>query len=103
MNSINFPRRYYLLQRIRARADESPTEPAWQAKQKEQPGTPLPAAFPYRARLFAVGYETYADFIGADENELRVNVGLTPRECELVFGQIDDDGWPDGIPTPGIS
>lgn len=93
--TINSVRRYYLLERIRARAELSPTEPAWQYKQEHEAGTALPADFPVREKLVVSGYTTYADLNGADTNELRTNCGLTPREAQAVFDAIAETGNPD--------
>jgi hypothetical protein len=97
-SSINSVRRYYLLERIRARAQCSPTEPAWQYKQEHEPGTPLPEAFPMRAELALPGYITYADLNGADENELRQNCGLSPYQAQAVLGELEANGNPDAVP-----
>lgn len=94
-STINSVRRYYLLERIRARAENSPTEPAWQWKQEHEPGTPLPDSFPMRAELAVPGYITYADLNGADEIELRVNCGLSPYQAQTVLGELAANGNPD--------
>lgn len=94
-STINSVRRYYLLQRIRARRECSPTEPAWQWKQEHEPGTPLPEGFPLRAELAAPGYITYADLNGADELELRMNAGLSPYQAQAVLGELAELGNPD--------
>jgi hypothetical protein len=99
-NTINSVRRYYLLERIRARADLSPTEPAWQYKQEHEAGTPLPATFPLVTRLAVPGYVTYADLNGADLAELRTNCGFTPREAQTVLDELTEHGNPDAAQPP---
>lgn len=99
-STINSVRRYYLLERMRARAEQSPTEPAWQWKQEHEPGTPLPEAFPMRAELAVPGYVTYADLNGADEAELRMHAGLTPWQAQAVLGELEEFGNPDAGPQP---
>lgn len=94
-SSINSVRRYYLLQRHRARLELSPTEPAWQAKQEEEPATALPDAFPMRIELAGGGYTTYADLNGADEMELRIYAGLTPHQAQAVMNELAATGNPD--------
>lgn len=94
ISEINSVRRYYFSERLRARAERSPTEPAWQAKQEAEPGTPLPATFPMLEILAPVGYTTYADLWGADRNELQT-AGLTSRQAEVVMLLLETSGNPD--------
>jgi hypothetical protein len=64
-------RRFYLKKRHMAKlAGEHALSAIWHARQEEQPGTALPAAFPFRAELVAAGYTTSEDLEGADADEL---------------------------------
>lgn len=46
-------------------------EAVWKYKQEAQPGTALPATFPFLADLALSGYTTREDLNGADEYELK--------------------------------
>lgn len=86
---IKSTRRYYLLKRLYARRLAEDSERIWQAKQEAEPGTLLPAAFPHRAELAAVGYTTAADLDGADADELTETVGLSTREADAVIAAFE--------------
>jgi hypothetical protein len=79
-------RRYCHRERMNARArDEGALESAWRSKQEFQPGTPLPAGFPFLAELAAGGYETQEDLLGADRLELEAIALLSPRDADAVL------------------
>lgn len=78
-------RRYYLLKRLEARASDSDLELTWQAKQEAEAGTLLPADFPSKATLEAVGYTTVEDVDGADRAELAEYASLRPYEADAVI------------------
>jgi hypothetical protein len=82
------PRRFYLHQRIEARAACDDSEGVWRAKQEAQPGTPLPDDFPSHDALEAVGYETEEDLDGADARELVECASLTVRQAEDVIAAL---------------
>lgn len=63
-------------------------EMVWRAKQEVQPGTPLPAAFPFRAELFAAGYQAREDLLGADQDELIKITSLSPRQADEVIESL---------------
>lgn len=77
-------RRYYLLNRFAARDARDLLESQWRAEQLAQPGTPLPAGFPSKAALEAVGYVAVEDLDGAECPELREEVGLNERQAQAV-------------------
>ena len=55
----------------------------WRAKQEAQPGTALPADFPYLSRLAAEGYTTVHDLDGADVEEM-ISAGFNEREALAI-------------------
>lgn len=85
MADLKSVRRVYLHKRIAARAQLSNLEPVWQAKQEAEPGTALPASFPFLSELEAVGYTTREDLDGADADELVDHVSLSKRDAEAVI------------------
>ena len=88
MTGVSGGRRYYLLKRRAAQEQqELGLARSWQAKQEEQPGRALPAAFPLRTKLASAGYTAVEDLQGADVAELR-QVGLSPRDAERVLSAI---------------
>ncbi len=88
MSEIKTKRRFYLLKRLAAREASESTEPVWQAHQEEESATALPADFPSRAALVAVGYAAKEDIDGADEFELMRNTRISIREAQAVLAAI---------------
>lgn len=83
--SVPSPRRYYLLKRLSARLGaDQPLDGVWRSKQEAQPGTALPATFPHRSQLVAVGYSAVEDLDGATVDELTTNTDLNAREAAAV-------------------
>jgi hypothetical protein len=81
-------RRYCLLKGRAAKAREHfAMQQLWQVKQRAEPGDSLPADFPFRDRLVAVGYETIQDLNGADASELE-DVCFTARESATIFAAL---------------
>jgi hypothetical protein len=79
-------RRFYLKKRKMAgEAGEHALSGLWQARQQEQPGVALPAAFPYRAELVAAGYSTSEDLDGACADELFDWAGLDNSAAKAVL------------------
>lgn len=68
----------------RARADGE-LESVWRAKQEAQPGTALPATFPFLAQLAAGGYTTQQDLLGADILELERIAAFNSRDAQVVL------------------
>lgn len=89
MADLLTPRRVYLHKRIIARAQDNGLESVWQGKQEAEAGVALPADFPHRAQLVAIGYTTDADLDGADAAELVDHVGLSRREAEAVIAAFE--------------
>jgi hypothetical protein len=83
-------RRYYLLSARAARArDEEALALAWEGKQRAEAGTPLPAfSASITAKLNAAGYLVREDVEGADEEELRAEAGLSPKEAAAVLAAL---------------
>ena len=54
-------------------------------KQDSEPGTALPAGFPFSTKLAAAFYTTVEDIDGANNEELRDEAGLTEREATAVL------------------
>jgi hypothetical protein len=86
-SGIGSLRRFYLLKRITAQQlDDLALASVWHSKQEEYPaGTLLPAAFPFKAELEAVGYVATEDLVGADTDELIYYAALTKRQAEAVI------------------
>ena len=82
-STIPTPRRYYLLKRRATLDREESITSQWHAKQDEEPGTALPASFPFLS-LLGTFYTTVEDLDGASEREL-VSFGLTRREATSVL------------------
>jgi hypothetical protein len=78
-------RRYCLAKWLIQRELDDSTAPVWRGKQLAEPGTALPADFPYRTTLIAKGYLTPQDIDGADTHELRVNAGLLAEQAATVI------------------
>ena len=86
--AIKKPRRYYLRksQELIARGgDDEALGLAFRAKQDGEPGTPLPADFPFRTTLAKARYTTREDLDGADERELMRFTPLTIRDARAVL------------------
>lgn len=60
----------------------------WLSKQRALAGTELPADFPARAELIAVGYETVEDIDGATSGELRQYARISPKAAEAVIAAV---------------
>ncbi len=85
---IERPRRYYLLKGREAQCrGDSGIASAWYAKQLEQPGTTLDAAFPHKAALAAQHYVAVEDLDGATIEELQ-QAGLTAAQAAIVLAAI---------------
>lgn len=79
-------RRYCQRMRLNARFMlDGELEGVWRSKQESQPGTLLPAAFPYLSQLADSGYTTREDLAGADRLELTTLAGLSPRDADDVL------------------
>ena len=78
-------RRYYLLKRFAARDAQDLLEFTWRTEQLAQPGTDLPAGFPSKAALEAVGYVAAEDIDGACTDELREEAGLNERQAQAAI------------------
>lgn len=84
-------RRYYLLKRFAARdAGDNNLALTWRAEQEAQPGTDLPAGFPSKGALEAVGYTALEDVDGADWQELQVEAQLNQRQAEAAIAAAAD-------------
>jgi len=84
-SGIGTLRRFYLLKRITAKnLDDLALSAVWQSKQEEQPGVELPATFPSKTTLAAIGYVAKEDLDGADADELIQYAGLTRRAADAV-------------------
>lgn len=90
MAEFKSPRRYYLLKRIAAKAEDDGLEGVWRHKQEQESGTALPANFPLRATLVAAGYSTEEDLDGADAAELTKNTGLSTHQANAVLTAAAD-------------
>ena len=89
MSEITSHRRYLLRKAKSAVAlEQGALALVWRAKQLEQPGTPLPATLPHRAKLVAAWYEAVEDARGADVSELRESAGLSRSEAEAVLAAL---------------
>lgn len=79
-------RRYYLFKRITAKQqDDLALSAVWQGKQEGEPGAALPADFPHKERLAAVGYVAKEDLDFADAEELGDYVGLSRSDANEVI------------------
>lgn len=86
--SVKTPRRFYLLKRQEAAAlCDKGLELVWHGKQLAEPGTALPASFPFIAELEAAGYVAVEDLDGADACEVE-SIGLTAPETDLVMAAL---------------
>jgi hypothetical protein len=82
-------RRYYLLKRQAARQRfDQPLDGCWRGKQEAQPGTPLPADFPFLSQLADGGYTAEEDLAGATACELTNATDLTEGEAEAVLAAL---------------
>ena len=82
-------RRYYLRKRLFEQRNHDPEglEAVWQSKQEAEPGTALPATFPFIDILSACGYTTEVDLDGANVDELR-ELGLSRLQAEKVLAAL---------------
>lgn len=85
MADLKTPRRYYLHKRLFARMALEDSERIWQAKQEAEPGTALPASFPFLSELTQIGYTTREDLDGADEDELTRHAGFSTRDASAIL------------------
>lgn len=85
-NRIVSARRWFLLQAQWARETfQDGLASTLYGKQQDQPGTPLPAGFPFRAALVAANYTALEDITGADVSELVRAVGLSQANAATVI------------------
>jgi len=86
MGDVNSARRFYLLkaQCIGDDVTQDALQHVWWGKQEAQPGTAIPADFPFRAELDALHYRALEDLDGADQEEL-VNQGLPYFKAKAVL------------------
>ena len=78
-----------------ARAGEDGLSYAWRARRLAEPGTALPAAFPWRAELAAAGVLALEDIDGASARAL-AQLGLRSSHATDVFHRIE------GITVPTL-
>lgn len=88
-SSIGSARRYYLAKRHAASSTCSDLVDFWKYKQESEPGTPLPADFPYLEELEIQGYTTVEDLTGASSKEL-IARGFVAGEADIIFSAIDE-------------
>ncbi len=86
-STIERARRYYLLKRRAALSREESIEAQWHANQDEEPGTALPASFPFLS-LLGTFYTTVEDLDGAGVEELR-SLGLTEKQACAVLLAVE--------------
>lgn len=78
-------RRFYLAKRHAAAAlCDAALEAVWRGKQEAEAGIPLPASFPFRAELAALGYTAVEDLDGANADEL-VQLGMATKDANAVM------------------
>ncbi len=85
-STIERARRYYLLKRRAALDREESIEAQWHAKQDGEPGTALPATFPFLS-LLGTFYANVEDLDGADVAELR-SFGLSEKQACAVLSAV---------------
>lgn len=86
-STIERARRYYLLKRrITLDREESVMTDVWHSKQDEEPGTALPASFPFLS-LLGTFYANVEDLDGADVAEL-TSFGLTQKQACAVLDAV---------------
>lgn len=78
---------FFKQQAATARGDDGLSY-AWHDKRLAQPGTALPAAFPWRAAAVAAGVLAVEDLDGAGERSLE-SIGLTARQATDIFNRIE--------------
>lgn len=88
MASVNNLRRFYLLKRLNALAIDDDVGLIWRGHQEEQESTPLPADFPSKTKLAAVGYTAVEDLDGADSAELLRWASLSKSEATTVLAAV---------------
>lgn len=81
---VRSKRRFYLHKRL---TNDYDMAAVWRSKQEAEPGDALPAEFPLRAKLAAIGYTTVQDLDGADEHELR-RVGIAATDAAKVMAAL---------------
>jgi hypothetical protein len=86
MAAVHTYRRYLHRMRVNARfVGDRELAGVWRAKQEAQPGTLLPATFPFLLQLNAGGYEAREDLAGADIYELIQIARLHRGDAETVL------------------
>lgn len=86
MALVHTYRRYLHRMRMNARlVGDTELEGVWRAKQEAQPGTPLPATFPFLFDLANGGYTTREDLDGADVFELVQIARLHRGDAHIVL------------------
>lgn len=89
-------RRVYFFKWVSAvRAGDDGLSYVWRAKRLAEPGTALPAAFPWRAQLLAVGVLAIEDLDGASARAIAA-LGLRSSQADDVFHRIE------GITVPTL-
>lgn len=83
--TLKTARRYYLGKRRQSAERDDDMTTQWHAKQDGEPGTALPATFPFLVQLATGFYTTVEDLDGAPNTELRDFAGLTLREADAVL------------------
>lgn len=82
-------RRLYFFKGVAAaRNGDDGLADAWRAKRLAEPGTALPAAFPWRAQALAVGVLAIEDLDGASTRAMEA-LGLTHRQATDIFNRIE--------------
>lgn len=90
MAEVRCARRYFLLNALSAElVDDRGLASAWRSKQQDQPGTPLPAGFPFRSELAEVGYTAVEDLDGADARELEQTTDLPTEHIEAILKALE--------------
>jgi len=87
MADVESVRRYYLCKLNHERENDG-EEGYWRTKQQAEPGTALPAGFPFLSTLAGCDYSTIEDLDGADSAELVRWVGLNSRQADNVIAAL---------------
>jgi hypothetical protein len=88
-STIGTARRYYLAKRHVAEDLCDNLAEVWRSKQENEPGTPLPATFPYLEVLAERGYETVEDLTGASVKELTDRC-FNSADAEIILAALDE-------------